>query len=114
MDKVNQFHFILAVCWLLYVVIHSVMAARSFKRMVEQAAGKYYRYYRIVYSITAAVTLILVLAYQFSHYSPALYTPRLLHYLAGIPLAGAGLVIMALCVKKYFINIWQANKTKSQ
>ena len=68
MDKVNQFHFILAVCWLLYVVIHSVMAARSFKRMVEQAAGKYYRYYRIVYSITAAVTLILVLSNPSSMY----------------------------------------------
>jgi methanethiol S-methyltransferase len=105
MDKINQFHFILAGCWILYVVIHSVMATRGFKRLVGRATGSYYRYYRIVYSIIAAITLILLLAYQFSHYSPFLYTPGLLHYLAGIPLAGAGLIVMALCVKKYFINL---------
>ena len=105
MDKINQFHLLLAGGWILYVVIHSVLAASWLKRLVERATGGYFRYYRIFYSIIASITLILLLVYQFSDYSPYLYRPALLHYLVAIPLAAAGFLIMAICVKKYFINL---------
>lgn len=105
MDKINQFHLLMAGGWVFYVVIHSVLAAPWLKRLVEKATGSYYRYYRVVYSIIAAITLILLLVYQFAHYSPLLYRPALPHYLIAIPLAAAGFVIMAICVRKYFMNL---------
>ena len=105
MDKINQFHLLLAGGWVSYVVIHSLLAAQWLKRLVESATGSYYRFYRIVYSIIAAIALILLLIYQFSHDSPSLYRPVLIHYLIAIPLAAAGFVIMAICVRKYFMNL---------
>jgi protein-S-isoprenylcysteine O-methyltransferase Ste14 len=81
------------------------MAARWFKGIVEKITGRYYRYYRIFYSLVAAITLILLLIYQFTNYSPWLYTPGIVHYLIATPLVVAGLVVMSICIRKYFLNL---------
>jgi protein-S-isoprenylcysteine O-methyltransferase Ste14 len=101
----DRFHFLLGVCWLLYAVLHSLMAGRGFKTIVEKLAGSYYRYYRIFYSLVAAFTLILILIYQFTNYSPFLYTPGVVHYLIATPLVIIGLVVMSICIRKYFLNL---------
>jgi methanethiol S-methyltransferase len=101
----DTFHFFLAVCWLLYVVVHSVMAGRWFKRIVEKRTGSYYRYYRIFYSIFAAATLILIVVYQFSNFSPFLYHPGLIHYIISTPAVLSGVMVMSICIRKYFLNL---------
>lgn len=101
----NRFHLLLIFFWLLYVLLHSLMAGVWFKKRIENALGKDYRYYRLFYSLFAAVTLLLILIYQFSHSSPALYLPLLVHYIFALPLAITGLVVMAICIKKYFMNL---------
>src|SRR5687768_14706576 len=81
------------------------MATVSFKSWIEKQTGKYYRYYRLLYSIFAAVTLILLLIYQFSEKSILLFYPTLLIYLLSIILAFAGGAVMTACIIKYFVNL---------
>jgi protein-S-isoprenylcysteine O-methyltransferase Ste14 len=101
----NSFHLLLAVFWILYASLHSVMASVWFKYYMQSVTRGWFRYYRLFYSIVAAVTLLLLLIYQFSHASPLLFKPVLPLYFISIPLLIGGLVVMAVCIKKYFINL---------
>jgi methanethiol S-methyltransferase len=102
---INTFHLLLILFWVLYVVVHSLMAGVWFKRRVEKITRKYYKYYRLFYSFFAAITLLVLLVFQFSHSSIALYKPGVVHYIIALPLAVTGLVVMAICIKKYFVNL---------
>ena len=101
----NQFHFLLLLYWLLYSAVHSLMAGIWFKKGVQKLTGSYYKYYRLFYSIFAAITLILLLIYQFSRTSPALYETQTVHYLLAIPLVIVGMIVMGICIRKYFVNL---------
>jgi protein-S-isoprenylcysteine O-methyltransferase Ste14 len=101
----DQFHVLLIIAWLVYAALHSIMAGVWFKKGVERIAGTYYKYYRPFYSLFAAVTLLALLIYQFNLSSPALYSPRMIHFVIAIPLLIAGLIVMGICIKKYFMNL---------
>jgi protein-S-isoprenylcysteine O-methyltransferase Ste14 len=101
----NLFHVSLAVCWILYAVVHSVMASVWFKKSMERLMGRYFVYYRLLYSCIAAVTLAGILAFQFSHASRQLFRPGWPLLVAGGLLALVGIAVMAACIGKYFMNL---------
>src|SRR4051794_23604454 len=71
----DKFHAFLLSFWVLYCVLHSVMAAVWFKETVIKITGRFYKYYRLFYSIIAASTLIALVIFQYSHESRWLYIP---------------------------------------
>jgi protein-S-isoprenylcysteine O-methyltransferase Ste14 len=99
------FHFYLFVSWALYCVLHSVMASVSFKRMMEKLLGNGYKYYRLSYSIFAAITLIMVLIYQFANETVLLFHPPVALFVISVPLVICGMVVMGICIRKYFMNL---------
>lgn len=101
----NSYHLLLAIFWIIYAVLHSMMAAVWFKTYVQKVSGKYFRYYRLFYSCFAALTLVLLLIFQFSQPSVLLFKPGWLLMVAGGAGAVAGLAIMAICIRKYFLNL---------
>ena len=64
---------------------------------------KYFRYYRLSYTLFAFITLVLLLLFQYSFYSPILINPSLIKYFAVVFLIVPGLVIMGISIKKYFM-----------
>lgn len=98
-------HIILAILWLLYCILHSVLASLYVKQMVKKYTGRHYRYYRLFYTVFAAVSLLAIVYYQLFSYSPWLFDPWLFPGLAGLLIAIAGLVIMGICIKKYFLSL---------
>lgn len=91
--------------WILYVCLHSIMAAIWFKRMVKQLMGKHFNYYRLIYSCIAATTLIIIIIFQYSHPSILLFKPGWLLIGFGIIFSLAGLFVMIACIRKYFLNL---------
>jgi protein-S-isoprenylcysteine O-methyltransferase Ste14 len=100
-----SFHILLFAGWTAYVLLHSAMASVAFKLWIEKITGRYYRYYRLFYSVFAAVTLILLLVYQFSNKSVMLYEPDTLMYFFSGLFAIAGGAVMIACIIKYFMNL---------
>lgn len=98
------FHFFLALYWTLFGLLHSVLASLSLKSFLQRISGRYFRYYRLIYTFLAFGMLIFLLLYQTSHRSILLFSSRLV-FIAGIPLAVLGLYIMGVCIKKYFANL---------
>jgi len=86
-------------------VIHSVFATTLLKTRVEKLAGRPWPYYRLTYSLVAVATLAWVLHVHFSITESILWLPPWFEkLLAGIA-AIVGLVIMFICIKKYFMYL---------
>jgi protein-S-isoprenylcysteine O-methyltransferase Ste14 len=67
--------------------------------------GGYFNYYRLAYSTVALITLSGCLAWQFSipvHYVGTFPT---LKYILGIPVSVFGIILMAICIRKYFYKL---------
>jgi protein-S-isoprenylcysteine O-methyltransferase Ste14 len=98
-------HIILVFLWLLFGILHSVLAAGWWKRLMQQWLGAGFKYYNFAYSVFAALTLTGVLIFQLAMQSPLLYAaPRWVNLLLWLPVV-AGLLIMAVVIKKYFFSL---------
>ena len=67
--------------------------------------GESFKFYRLFYSIFAAVSLGGILWYQFSIKSTFLFSSGILNYALSIILIIPGLVVMIICIKKYFYEL---------
>ncbi len=95
-------YILLCTFWIVYCVFHSVLAAPRVKDIFKHRTGKFFRYYRLAYSIFATVTLIMILCYQYSFKSIYLIDTGMLRYVTALLLIVPGLAIMSTSVIKYF------------
>jgi protein-S-isoprenylcysteine O-methyltransferase Ste14 len=91
--------------WALFGLLHSLLAANWWKEWVQRKTGAYFRYYRLSYSLLSLLLLIVIVVY---HRQIPLFrlwhTPLLLQLLSAL-LAAVGLVILVICVRKYFFYL---------
>ncbi len=99
----NREHYILAGAWVLYGIIHSLLATKQCKSYFIGILNE--NIYRIAYNIIAVTLLGAVLAFQFSINSMVIKLPALPALIIGIILTFSGLSIMLLCIKKYFLQM---------
>lgn len=66
--------------------------------------GQSFGHYRLLYTLFAFVSLIAVVFYQLRLAPVVLFTSTLALY-SGIVLALAGLILMGICIKKYFMSL---------
>jgi methanethiol S-methyltransferase len=101
----NKEHWLLLGLWILYCLVHSIFAINPVKRSIQKILGKRSKFYRPVYSIFALLSLILILWYQFSIRSKQLFFLAMLRFIPGIVLALPGILIMIICIRKYFYEL---------
>jgi protein-S-isoprenylcysteine O-methyltransferase Ste14 len=97
-------HIILAMLWMLYCVLHSVLASEWLKKKLRQRM-KNYKWYRLWYTIFAFVFLIALLYYQVSIPTLELFAMSNLIFVTGSIVCFSGIIIMAICIRKYFMNL---------
>jgi methanethiol S-methyltransferase len=98
-------HIILIVLWLLFGILHSLLAAEWWKRLMQRRLGAGYKYYHFAYSVFAAFTLIGILLFQSTMPSRLLYVaPVWVKLLLCLPVL-TGLLIMGVVIKKYFFSL---------
>lgn len=99
-------HILLGSGWILFGVFHSVLASAAWKTGVQKIAGKNFKWYRPLYSLLAFVQTGLLLWFQFTIESPLLWSyPGPWLYILVLPVLFAGLVIMGISIKKYFMDL---------
>ena len=100
----NLQHWLLLSLWILYFVWHSFFADAIVKKRIEKVVS-WFGYYRLCYSLFAAISLALLLWYQFSLQSSWLFTSQLIRYGLSIIFIIPGLIIMIICIRKYFYEL---------
>lgn len=98
-------HILLAVLWIVYGILHSLLADPRVKAGLSRRMGRLSVHYRLIYTLFAFVTLVAVLLYQISIVSPALYTGFLSLKILGGLVTLMGLSIMLFCIRKYFMSL---------
>lgn len=98
-------HVILALLWVMYCVLHSLLASVGIKNWLQKISGSSYRYYRLFYSLFSFFFLVIVLYFQFMLPTIMLYKVQALVFAFGSVLGLSGLVLMLFCIKKYFMSL---------
>jgi protein-S-isoprenylcysteine O-methyltransferase Ste14 len=96
-------HIILALLWILYGLLHSVLAAPRIKALLKTDSQKIY--YRIFYSLFAFLSLLALLFFQIRLESTYIFSSTGMIRVAGFLLAGAGGLLMLICIRKYFLRL---------
>jgi protein-S-isoprenylcysteine O-methyltransferase Ste14 len=97
-------HLLLALAWIGYFVVHSLMAHLPVKNWAREKMGSTFKFYRLLYSSLAVGLLLPVLYWQIRIPSPRLW-PH--HSLIGIPsalLTVGGLWGALICLRKYLVS----------
>ncbi|HYC29166.1 MAG TPA: hypothetical protein VEB42_10120, partial [Chitinophagaceae bacterium] len=101
----NTQHIILLLAWIVYCVLHSILASGAVKRKFQEWIGDSFRYYRFAYTLFAFIGLVAVLIYQVSIASPVLFQGALITKIIGAVFAAAGASMMMLNIIKYFVQL---------
>lgn len=97
-------HIILAMLWIVYCVLHSVLASASIKKKLRSRM-KNYKWYRLWYTLFAFIFLVAILLFQIKIPTPELFHSSNFIFIAGITISFLGLVLMLICIRKYFMNL---------
>lgn len=98
-------HLVLVFLWLLFGVLHSVLAGLHIKIRFAKAFPLAAKHYRLLYTFFAFLTLGVVVWYLAQLSSPLLYQPQLVTNVLGTVMTVVGVVIMGICIKKYFLSL---------
>ncbi|GAB4091764.1 methyltransferase family protein [Flaviaesturariibacter terrae] len=98
-----QNHILLALLWIAFGVFHSALASGRLKRALFARWPGLQPYYRSVYVLFAFVSMGAILWYQLRLSSPLLLGPA--WRIPAALLAATGAVLMALCIRKYFLSL---------
>ena len=95
-------HIYLVVLWILFCVLHSLLAAGWWKLKMCRLLGQSFRFYRFFYSIFATLSLSVILYLQIVIESPALWSGSAALNFVPVVTGISGIIIMLACTKKYF------------
>jgi methanethiol S-methyltransferase len=97
-------HIFLVMLWVVYCVLHSVLASTWVKRALRKNL-KNYKWYRLWYTVFAFIFLVVIIYYQIQIRTIELFRPGNLIFIIGIVTSAAGLILMIVCIRKYFMNL---------
>ena len=86
---------ILALLWISFGIIHSVLASDTVKKIVQT------KYYRLIYNLLAIILLIPILYFQLTAESKRLMEDSIFNQLLGGIMMSAGIFMMYISIKGY-------------
>jgi methanethiol S-methyltransferase len=98
-------HFFIFLSWSLYCFLHSWLAATGTKIKMQQVLKNNFRFYRLGYTLFAFLSLAAILYFIYSVESVLLFPMGGIIMYLGIVISVAGIVLMAFCIKKYFLSL---------
>jgi methanethiol S-methyltransferase len=98
-------HIIIGLLWTAYCLLHSVLALESLKQHWKPKPGDRVDKYRLFYNAFALLSLVAIVLYQVTVPSPFVFTPAWWNWIAGGILILSGIIIMTICIGKYFLQM---------
>jgi methanethiol S-methyltransferase len=98
-------HVILAILWIVYCVLHSILAATSLKKKLQNRFGRKTKYYRLFYTIFSFIFLMWLIYFQVNMPTYQFFELNFAILVSGLIISFSGLVLMIICIGKYFITL---------
>jgi protein-S-isoprenylcysteine O-methyltransferase Ste14 len=93
------------VWWIIFGIVHSGFATERVKIFFKEIIGESFRYYRLCYSIIAAVMVTYILYINFTIDTINLWHPPFVEKVFSAITGIAGLLVMLICIYKYFFYL---------
>jgi protein-S-isoprenylcysteine O-methyltransferase Ste14 len=104
---------LLAFFWLIYFIVHSMMASNRVKSFFERILESGFRFYRIVYSMIASIGFIALLVFNASIPPVILFESKgLIRYLS-LMLATVGVIVISRAFREYRLIAFLGLKQES-
>ena len=87
--------------WITYFILHSLLASDRLKKAAQQGLGRYYRYYRLGYSILATAGLVALLVINGSLSSDYYFEPSGLPRYVSLVITTVGVMVMRAAFRNY-------------
>jgi methanethiol S-methyltransferase len=97
-------YLILVLLWVLFYFFHSFFASLNIKRKFKALMGRYYIWYRLLYSIFATVHFLVIFVYSATLIEQSMLNPSPLLTYIGYMLAGLGTIVLVKSFK-HFSNL---------
>src|ERR1700755_186706 len=94
-------HFLLAVFWIFFSVFHSIFASEKWKRKMQIIMKDNYKYYRLLYSAFAFISLTSIIIYHLSIKTILLWQAPSLQVIIAIAGIATGAALMLFFTKKF-------------
>lgn len=94
-------YLILAVGWIVYFLLHSLLASNFMKARLQRRVSTSIRYYRIIYSLISSLGLLALLVYNGSIKSTYVLDPIGLSRYVSLMLATLGVIIIMRAFREY-------------
>jgi methanethiol S-methyltransferase len=101
----DRYYIYLSFGWIAFCLLHSLFAALPVKKIIAQWSGKYFTWYRLLYSISSLIFLIILFRYQLEKKETALFTFPPVVRIAAVILILGGLIVMIISALRYFIPV---------
>lgn len=98
-------HILLILLWLLFSLLHSLLAFKKFKIRIQAVMKNNYKYYRLLYSAFATINLIIIIIYHFSINSIILWQVTMFEKILAVIIMIASVSIMILFAVKFFLEL---------
>ena len=98
-------HLILAIAWIVYCVLHSLLAATGIKQRMQKIMKQNFRLYRLGYTIFSFIGLVAILIYQFTMESTLIFIPSILTQSIAAILMTFGGIVVIMMIRKYFVQM---------
>jgi protein-S-isoprenylcysteine O-methyltransferase Ste14 len=102
--SINE-HIGLAACWIIFGMVHSIFASDAVKNFIKRIMKNSFKFYRLHYSIVAAVMIVFILYFNFVIATIELWHPSLIEKIMSLVAGIVGLSVMAVCIRKYFFDL---------
>lgn len=94
-------YLILVILWVSYYFLHSLLASLNIKRKIKGWMGRYYIWYRLLYTLFATVFIFLILVYSTSFDQTDILTKNTVTSYMGYVLASFGTIIIVRSFKSF-------------
>lgn len=105
---------ILALLWLVYGLVHSLLASTIVKSFFTKLLGDFSKYYRLIYNGLAILLTLPILNYQFSISSPLLLEKSLFNQILGGLMMTSGLFLGYKALTNYNLGEFVGTQSLQQ
>ncbi|MBX7182061.1 MAG: isoprenylcysteine carboxylmethyltransferase family protein [Bacteroidia bacterium] len=91
--------------WIGYYGFHSLLASTELKLRIARFSARFYRYYRLVYSISALLVLGILANFSWKVQSPILFQQKLVTA-CGFVLLGIGALVQVMAIRSFNLRVF--------
>ncbi len=114
---VNQIilnHTFLIIAWVVFSFLHSTFASKSVKAKASAALNNKYKFYRVIYSLFALISLGAILLYNFSMQSILLWQALVFEKVVAITVLILSASAMLMFTRRFFFDLSGADVFKKK